>query len=398
MFERFEGAFGALAQIGARDGRGWTRLAWTDEDRAARAWFTDEARAIGLEVEVDRNGSIWAWWGRGDGAVATGSHLDTVPDGGAYDGALGVVAGLLAVEQLRGRGVEPRRPIAVVAFADEEGARFDTPTFASSLSVGARDPGDVLDRTDADGVRVRDALAAAGVDPDGIGPDPERIGSLEAFIELHVEQGRSLDGLDAAVGVATGIWPHGRWRIELVGEANHAGTTRLVERHDPVLVLAVLVDAAREAAADRDAVATVGRLAVEPNTSNAIPRRVIASLDVRAPDARRLAGVVEATTDATVDAADAHGVEVIVERVSHSPVVVFDRDLRRRLRDLADAPELPTAAGHDAGQLARSTRSAMLFIRNPTGASHTPAEHADTADCLVGIRVLADILEELACR
>lgn len=398
MFERFEGAFGGLAAIGARGGHGWTRLAWTDEDRAARAWFTDEAQRIGLDVETDRNGSLWAWWGAGEGAVATGSHLDTVPGGGAFDGALGVVAGLLAVEELRGRGVTPRRPIAVVAFADEEGARFDTPTFASSLSAGVRDPASILDRTDSDGVILRDAIAAAGIDPHGLGADPERLEQLDVFVELHIEQGRHLAPIDAPVGVATGIWPHGRWRVVLEGASDHAGTTRLGDRRDPTLVLATLLQAARRASGDRDGVGTVGRIAVEPNASNAIPRRVVASLDVRAPDDQRLDAIVATIIDVVGRAAGVNGVEASVEEVSRSPAVVFDRALRRRLRDLADAPELPTAAGHDAGMLARATRSVMLFVRNPTGASHTPLEHADTPDCLAGIRVLTDVLEELACR
>ena len=178
--EEFEGCFGRLAEIGRDPAGGWTRLAWTEEDRLARAWFEAEATARGLTVERDPAGNLWAWWpGPGPGAdgadrepvVAVGSHLDTVRGGGAYDGALGVVSGLLAVGQLTKRGVEPGRPVAVVAFADEEGGRFGVPTFGSRLLTGALDPEDVLERADQDGVTVARAMAAAGIDPGEVGPD-----------------------------------------------------------------------------------------------------------------------------------------------------------------------------------------------------------------------------------
>src|SRR5215213_11663735 len=170
--DEFEACFGVLAAIGQDPAGGWTRLACTDEDREARTWFEAEAGARGLAVEPDRAGNLWAWWpapGEAEegGVVAVGSHLDTVRRGGAYDGALGVVSGLVAVGELIARGVEPRRPVAVVAFADEEGGRFGTPTFGSRVLAGVLDPPDLLDRVDEDGTSVSEALAAAGIDPAG---------------------------------------------------------------------------------------------------------------------------------------------------------------------------------------------------------------------------------------
>jgi N-carbamoyl-L-amino-acid hydrolase len=237
--EDFEACFGGLAAIGRDPAGGWTRLAWTDEDRVARSWFESEATARGLTVDRDPAGNLWAWWpgpatDQG-GVVAVGSHLDTVRGGGAYDGALGVVSGLVAVGQLIAREVEPERPVAVVAFVDEEGGRFGVPTFGSRVLAGALDPPDVLGRTDQDGVTVAEAMAAAGVDPETLGADQARVGRLGAFVELHVEQGRALIDLGQPVGLGTGIWPHGRWRLTLTGEANHAGTTRLADRLDPML-------------------------------------------------------------------------------------------------------------------------------------------------------------------
>jgi beta-ureidopropionase / N-carbamoyl-L-amino-acid hydrolase len=405
--DEFEACFGGLAAIGRDPAGGWTRLAWTDEDRAARAWFESEATTRGLSVDQDPAGNLWAWWtgpaaGSGE-AVAVGSHLDTVRRGGAYDGALGVVSGLVAVGELIERGAAPERPVAVVAFADEEGGRFGVPTFGSRVLAGALDPPDVLGRADQDGVTVAEAMEAAGVDPGALGPDPARVGRLGAFVELHVEQGRGLIDLGQPVGLATGIWSHGRWRLTLSGGANHAGTTRLADRRDPMLGLAAAVLAARAAATELEAVATVGRVLVEPNSSNSVPGRVSAWLDARAEQNQTLDWLVAAFQAAVEEAAGRNGLTAGLAGESRSPAVAFDPDLTARvdarLREIGlEPPRLPTAAGHDAGALAAAVPTAMLFVRNPTGVSHSPAETAEIDDCLAGVRALAAVIEELACR
>jgi N-carbamoyl-L-amino-acid hydrolase len=242
-------------------------------------------------------------------------------------------------------------------------------------------------------------MRAAGADPAGLGRDDEALARIGTFVELHVEQGRWLVDHGAAVGVATAIWPHGRWRFGFRGEANHAGTTRLVDRRDPMLPFAHTVLAARTAAAEAGAVATIGRVRVLPNGTNAVPSLVEAWLDARAPDEETMAGVVDRIAAAARAAAADHGVEVETGRESATPVVDFPSPLRDRLADLlGGAPALPTGAGHDAGILAAHVPTAMLFVRNPTGISHSPAEHAETADCLAGVEALATVLEDLACR
>ena len=406
--DEFEACFGGLAAIGQDPAGGWTRLAWTEEDRAARAWFEAEAGARGLAVEPDRAGNLWAWWpGPGEaeegGVVAVGSHLDTVRRGGAYDGALGVVSGLVAVGELIARGVEPLRPVAVVAFADEEGGRFEMPTFGSRLLAGTLDPAEVLGHADQDGVTVAEAMAAAGADPDKAGPDPALLGRLAAFVELHVEQGRGLADLGQPVGLATAMWPHGRWRLTLTGEANHAGTTRLPDRRDPMLGLAAAVLAARAAATELDAVATVGRVVVDPNSANSVPGQVSAWLDARASKDQTLDWLVTAFQSAVDEAAGRNGLTTALAVESRSPGVSFDTDLTARLATALNAtgrepPGLPTAAGHDAGALAAAVPTAMLFVRNPTGTSHSPSESATLDDCLAGVQALATVIEELACR
>jgi N-carbamoyl-L-amino-acid hydrolase len=209
------------------------------------------------------------------------------------------------------------------------------------------------------------------------------------FVELHVEQGRALVDLDRPVGVGSAIWPHGRWRLDLVGEANHAGTTRLEDRHDPMLALASTVLAARAAAQAHGCVATVGKVAVEPGGVNAIPSRVTAWLDARGPFDGNVRKVV-----ASVGAQA--GVEPLEE--SWTPETAFDAGLAADLsRVLDEAPVLSTGAGHDAGVLATAGLStAMLFVRNPTGVSHSPAEHAGTDDCHRGVEALVRVVRELA--
>jgi N-carbamoyl-L-amino-acid hydrolase len=239
----------------------------------------------------------------------------------------------------------------------------------------------------------------AGADPAGLGPDPGRLACLGTFVELHVEQGRALADIGAPVGVARAIWPHGRWRLEFTGEANHAGTTRMVDRHDPMLTFAGTALAADEEARLRGAHATVGRVSVMPNATNAIPSHVSAWLDARAADSETLAALVSAVRDKAVARAELDRTAVTMTEESATPVVEFHSGLAQRLAVLlGGAPVLPTGAGHDAGVLAACVPAAMLFVRNPTGVSHAPAEHATDADCATGVTALADVLQELACR
>jgi N-carbamoyl-L-amino-acid hydrolase len=354
---------------------GYRRFAWTGADAECREWFRAQTVARGLHYEVDRNGNQWAWLGdpaAGD-AVVTGSHLDSVPDGGAFDGPLGVVSAFAARDELRRRGAR---------LTVEQAHRL----------------------TDGDGITLPRAMEAAGHDPDAIGADPERLARIGAFVELHVEQGRALDLSGDRVGIASAIWPHGRWRFDFRGEANHAGTTRLADRRDPMLPYAETVLAARREARLAGAVATFGKITVEPNGVNAIPSLVRGWLDSRAPEQDTLDTVVGGIEKAAREYAEAHGVDLDVVRESFTPVVEFDHALRDELARILGrdtdlkVPVLGTGAGHDAGILSGTVPTAMLFVRNPTGVSHSPAEFASEDDCVAGVLALADVLEGLACR
>ncbi|MCU8591221.1 allantoate amidohydrolase [Streptomyces sp. A13(2022)] len=383
---------------------GYRRYAWTGADADCRTWFREQAGARGLAYETDRNGNQWAWLGdpAAGNAVVTGSHLDSVPDGGAFDGPLGVVSAFAALDELRGRGTRFTRPLGIVNFGDEEGARFGLACVGSRLTSGALTAEQAHRLTDADGITLPQAMEAAGHDPDTLGPDPERLARIGAFVELHVEQGRALDLSGDRIGIASAIWPHGRWRFDFRGEANHAGTTRLTDRHDPMLPYAEAVLAARREAELAGAVATFGKVAVEPNGVNAVPSLVRGWLDSRAADQEGLDAVVAGVEKAAREYAAAHGVGLGVECESFTPVVDFDHALRDELARIlgkeADlrVPVLGTGAGHDAGILSGRVPTAMLFVRNPTGVSHSPAEHAAEDDCAAGVHALADVLEGLA--
>jgi N-carbamoyl-L-amino-acid hydrolase len=409
----FETLWAELEPVG-RDERtgGYRRFAYEPAELACREWFVGAAQARGLDVETDRNGNLWGWWGRpGDDALVLGSHLDSVDSGGAYDGPLGVVSALAAVEALAARGVAPTRPVAVVAFADEEGGRFGVPCSGSRLLTGALDPDRARGLRDADGTTMADAMHAAGHDPGHLGRDGERLARIGAFVELHIEQGRETAvghaeaaTLDQPVAVAAGIWPHGRYRLTFTGEPNHAGATPMELRRDPMTTFARTALTAATTARLLAARATFGRLEVEPNVTNAIPAEVRAWLDARAADDETLQALLQTVLTEAEAHARADSVSLCVSTESTTRPVHFDDALRRQVAAALAAaggtppPTLPTAAGHDAGVLAEAgVPTAMLFVRNPTGVSHSPAEHAEAADCLAGVDALTTVVEALAC-
>jgi N-carbamoyl-L-amino-acid hydrolase len=278
--------------------------------------------------------------------------------------------------------------LAVAAFVDEEGGRFGVPCLGSRLLTGAIAPARAGALCDRDGVSFAEALGALPA-----GALPGLAARISAVVELHIEQGRALE---VPVGVASAIWPHGRWRFDFAGTGDHAGTTRMADRHDPMLTFAYTVLAANKEARLAGAHATMARVAVEPNATNAIPSLVRGWLDARAADPATLERVVAAVLKRAEDRAGRDGTRVAVTPESVSPEVAFDTALATRLAKLlGDAPILPTGAGHDAGVLSAHVPTAMLFVRNPTGVSHAPAERATDADCAAGVEALATVLGDL---
>lgn len=354
-------------------------------------------REAGLEVSRDAAGNLF---GRrrghdGDaGEIWCGSHLDTVPAGGRFDGALGVMAAIEAVGALE----RARRTVTAVAFRDEEGWRFGRGLFGSRATCGRVEASE-LDAVGADGVTLREALARLGLSPSaGGGRAPG------AYLELHIEQGPVLAGVPGAVGVVTGIV--GMWgaTVTFTGRAGHAGTTPMAGRADALAAAAEFVVAARQAAAGvPDAVATVGELAVRPNASNVIPASATLSIDARAPSAEALVELREALRRAAAAAADAGGCTVAIAGEWEEAPASMSPRVQEALTEAARAGGvrcvlLPSGAGHDAGVLAASgVPCGMLFVASERdGVSHDPSEWTEPARALAGIQVLHDALAQLA--
>ncbi|NKS47951.1 allantoate amidohydrolase [Rhodococcus hoagii] len=392
------GLLAEIEDIGRDPQRGgYSRPVYSAAEHQLREWFVAHAEKRGLEVEVDRNGAIWAWHapdGSHADAVVTGSHLDSVPGGGAFDGPLGVASALVAFDVLRSRDALGPRPLAIVVFPEEEGSRFGVACLGSRLLTGAIDPDRARALTDGDGNTFADIAVRGGLDPLRLGPDPDALARMAVFVELHVEQGRGLVDLDRPIAVASSILGHGRWRVSLTGEGNHAGTTLMCDRSDPMVAAGRLVSRIRDLARGQSAArATVGRLVPTPGGTNVIASRVDLWVDVRHPDDTVTTVLVEQIRQAAAILAAEEGCTAAMTEESFSPTVDFDASLRDLLASaLSDAPVLGTGAGHDAGVLKDHVPTAMLFVRNPTGISHSPSEYVESDDGEAGAVALADAL------
>ncbi len=398
----FEQMWRDLAPVGrSTTSGGYFRQPFGSAERECATWFEEEAARRSLELTRDGNGNVVAWWRpvspSEHGGVVTGSHLDSVLDGGAYDGPLGVVTALAAVDVLRDRGFTPSRPIGIGSFVEEEGSRFGLACLGSRLMTGTTSVETTTELKDRDGVFLLDAMAKAGVEP-ALGRS-DLLDGVDCFVELHVEQGRDLVHRDEPVGVASAIWPHGRYRFDFTGEANHAGTTRMEDRRDPMLTYAMTALVANQHARLAGSRATFGRVDVQPNGTNAVPSRVTAWLDARAESSQALETMLSDITGMAGERADRDGTQVVMDAESVSPEVSFSRDLADRIAAQPNGaawPVIPTMAGHDAGVISQAgIPTAMLFVRNPTGVSHSPEEFAEMADCLHGVEALADTLQKL---
>ena len=396
---RLERRIAELAAIGG-SGTSVTRLGLSPEEQQARELIGGWLRARGATVRRDPAGNIYGRFGAGGPAILVGSHIDSVPEGGRFDGALGVLCAVEAVDALRDDGVRFRRPVEVVGWCDEEGARFGVGLFGSYAAFG-RLPGGAAQRADKSGVTIADALRAMGEsgDPTEARRDPAE---LAAYLELHIEQGPRLAEQGIALGVVSDIVGILHARVTVHGRQDHAGATIMTARADALAAAAEMVLAVETAArALPDAVGTVGELAVRPGAKNVVPGECVFSLDLRA---RNEAIVEQLTRDVRVAIrriGDARGVKSSLDVLSRVPAVPLDLELRDLFHRSAnavgiEAPDLFSGAGHDAenAQLA-GVPTGMLFVRS-TGGSHNPNELATLDDAVLGARALALALKELA--
>ncbi|MGH3011147.1 MAG: M20 family metallo-hydrolase [Gaiellaceae bacterium] len=385
----------AAAQIGLDERGGVSRFAWTPELARANAWLAERLGELGLEVEVDPAGNVFGRWPAGQGkAVLLGSHLDTVPRGGRYDGALGVLAALDVVRRLKAEGVEPKRPLWVVSFNDEEGARLQTGMLGSRAFCGDCDVDDWNRRG------VAEAMAGAGFDFSRLA-EARGVDGVGAYLELHIEQGPVLERAGVDLGIVTAITGMLGFRARFLGEANHAGTTPMDVRRDALAGAARAVLALRdEARSSEDMTANVGVISAEPGGFNVVPGAAELTIDVRSatPDGfARLEPFVRETLE-TIAAEESLGVE-LAETHRKQPAAL-DPELQDRLEEAAREEgattlRLPSGAGHDAMVLAHHVPAAMLFVPSRGGLSHTPDEFSSPEHCELGARVLARVVRRL---
>jgi allantoate deiminase len=394
---RLERRSNELARIGG-GGTAVSRLGLSADEQRARDLVKGWLAAKGAQVRRDAAANLFARFpGEGE-AILVGSHLDSVPEGGRFDGALGVLCAVEAVESLVDAKVKLRRPIEVVAWADEEGARFGVGLFGSTAAFGRLARG-VGERRDRDGVSIAEALRALGErgDPAAARRDPK---DLAAYLELHIEQGPRLETANVPLGVVSDIVGIYHARVAIRGRADHAGATVMGARADALAAAAEIVLAVERIARGRtDSVGTVGEIAVRPGAKNVVPGECVFSLDLRA--ARDHDGLVREALEEVTRIARARGVEASVDDLARVPATGLDPMildvLKRATKSVGvDAPELVSGAGHDAQNPALSgVPTGMIFVRS-TGGSHTPREFASIDDAALGAQALANAIKELA--
>jgi N-carbamoyl-L-amino-acid hydrolase len=398
---RLRGRLDALGAVGSTGDGGCSRLALTDADREGRDLVVAWMRELGLRVDVDGVGNVVGTWPADatEPPVLTGSHIDTVRTGGIYDGNLGVLAGLEAVETLITSGVPLARPIAVAFFTNEEGARFAPDMFGSLVYVGGLPLEEALDTVGVDGAVVGDELERIGY----VGPMPCPARPPAAFVELHIEQGPVLEAEGVDIGAVTGVQGISWQEVTVTGQSNHAGTTPMAHRHDPAYVAGAVAVFVRELARAMGPpqVATVGRIELHPNLVNVVPARATFTVDLRNTSEEDLVSAEAALSDRLRHLAASEGVTIETRSLARFEPVAFDPAMVDRVERIArdqgrTVRRMPSGAGHDAQMLARVCPTAMVFTPSVAGVSHNPAELTHDADLAAGADVLLAVMAELA--
>src|SRR3984957_4223774 len=382
------------AQIGGTPKGGICRLTLTDLDRQVRDWFRAACEAAGCEVSVDDMGNIFARRPGRDPTlppIAIGSHLDTQPTGGKYDGIIGVLSGLEVLRTLNDQGYETNAPIEVIDWTNEEGSRFAPAMLSSGVFAGVFDTNYAYTREDREGRRFGEELTRIGYK----GDVPCGSHALGAHFELHIEQGPILEAEARTIGVVTGVQGMRWYEVTVTGTESHAGSTPMRLRRDALLGAGRMVAAINDVGWSHapDAVATVGLLESRPNSRNVVPGSVFFSIDLRHPDDAVVSAMEAEMREALRRIAADSGLEIAIECVWDSPAVRFDADCIasvRRAAELAGYPsrDIVSGAGHDSAYIARVAPTTMVFVPCEKGLSHNEAEHAEKSDVVAGANVL----------
>ncbi len=381
--------------------QGMQRLAFTPSDVAGREYAMTLMRRAGMEVRIDAGGNIVARKSGADpnlAAIAMGSHLDTVPNGGKYDGALGVMGAIEVVQALADANVALRHPVEVLVFTNEEGTRFHRWLFGSRVMAGALEPGD-LTAADDEGVLMSARLSDIQGNMSRVGQAARQVGELAAYLELHIEQGPTLHQTGTPIGVVTGIT--GRWVYEanITGTANHAGTTPMSVRHDALVSASRLVLEVQRMASDLEIcrVGTAGTLQVYPNAVNVVPGQVKLGVEFRDLEMGSLAAAEAELRSVAAAISRTDGVQIDINRFESTqscPIQPGMQELVAAASERAGLSHrrLPSGAGHDAQSMAGITEAAMVFVPSVEGISHAPGEYSTPEDCANGAQVLMELL------
>ncbi len=390
-----------MARIGATEKGGNCRLALTDLDRESRELFVRWAEEAGCTTGFDAMGNLFARRPGRDpdmAPVMTGSHLDSQPTGGKFDGAYGVLAGLEVLRSLNDHGIETDAPVEVVVWTNEEGSRFAPAMIGSGAFAGVFDLDYAQGRSDADGVTIGAELDRIGYKGEGCGDRP-----VGAYFEAHIEQGPILEAEEKTIGVVTGAQGQRWYEVTLTGQEAHAGPTPMARRKDAVVGASQLVQAINKIGHDfqPDACTTVGMLQVHPNSRNVIPGSVWLTVDLRHPDDARLAEMDRAFRQAAEAAAEGAGLTVVIEEIWHFGATPFDETCVAAVRAGAERyghshRDIVSGAGHDAVYMARVAPTGMIFVPCEDGISHNEIENATPEHLTAGCEVLMHAIVETA--
>lgn len=394
-----------LAKIGQDKQGGLTRLAFTEEERQAKTLIKTYMNEAGLIIREDQIGNVFGTLPGTDPdskTILIGSHLDTVFNGGMFDGAAGVMSGIELLQTLSEHDVKLGDSVEVVAFTDEEGARFSSGMLGSQAYIGQLATETLEKSLDSSGISIAQAMREQGYQPEKIEHVKSDIDALKCYLEVHIEQGKVLEGRDVPVGLVTGIVGL-RWlRIRLRGEAGHAGTTPMSPRKDPLACASELIQYVEALANEQtNSVATVGQMYIKPNGVNVIPSEVEFTIDLRDLSDQLLDQLVEKIKDQVEKVAGRRGIQVDIDLIDRSEGVNTSELVNQAIesaikQNQIECVKLPSGAGHDAMIIAQVTKIGMVFLRTKNGISHTPEEWVDQADLAAGVQVLLDTVIALS--
>ena len=399
--DRMKESFEKYSEIGATANGGLHRLSLSDEDAEARDEFVKDIEALGLDVEVDEVGNIFGYreGNRDEDAVMIGSHLDSQPMGGRYDGQLGVVTALETVRTFEDEDVETDRPLIIVNWTNEEGARFKPGILGSGVYVGEINRERVLHAEDDEGLELSDELERIGYD----GSESPAPSEIHSFLELHVEQGPQLEGSRDKIGIVDGVLGIAWIEATVTGQSDHAGPSPIHARRDPMRAAAAAMDriGTLPNRLSTDTRTTIGRVSSEPDSVNVIPREVTFTVDIRSYEEKTIDRGLEIIESELRTACERHGTSYDIDQLWRIPHTEFSPNVREAITTAANSTGIParnmlSGAGHDACYVNNVADAGMMFVPSVDGISHSEDEYTEWGDCLAGAEVYANTTFNLA--